>query len=211
MYAISSGISRVLIATSTAPARGTPKCASSSSWTLGARNATRSPCSMPLAWSARASRRTRSRTSAQVKRRSPSTTAVLLGKTSEVRSRNASGVSGECETPFTSQATPSGRGVDNRYPLLSAFGLPRCGPIASRERAAFIRKSFLSADGVPSRGDHVEIVIPCGSSEREPIYEEQLQDNRCKQGTSCGRGRDGRDGGCRWRDLRQLGRRLECR
>src|SRR2546427_800953 len=37
MYAISSGSSRVLIATSTAPARGTPKGASSSSGTFAAR------------------------------------------------------------------------------------------------------------------------------------------------------------------------------
>src|SRR5205814_844496 len=32
--------------------------------------------------------------------------------------------------------------------------------MASRERVAFIRKSFLSADGVPPGRDHVETVIP---------------------------------------------------
>ena len=105
MYAISSGISRVLIATSTAPARGTPKCASRSSWTLGARNATRSPCAIPLSWSATASRLARSRVSAHVRRRSPSTTAVRSGNASAARSRNATGVSGECETSTSASYT----------------------------------------------------------------------------------------------------------
>ena len=95
MYAISSAASRVLIATSTAPAAGTPVCASSSSVVFSARNATRSSFSIPASWSATASRRERSRNSAQVSRRSPSTTAIASGNTAAERSRNASGVSGE--------------------------------------------------------------------------------------------------------------------
>src|SRR5438132_888883 len=95
MYSTSSASSRVLTATRTAPAAGTPKCASSSSGVFRARNATRSPASIPSCWSATASRRARSRSSAHVMRRSSSTTPIASRKTAAVRSRKASGVSGD--------------------------------------------------------------------------------------------------------------------
>jgi len=59
---------------------------------VGARNATRSPFSMPCCWSATASRRTRSWSCSQVRRRSPSTTATRARKAYALLSRNESGV-----------------------------------------------------------------------------------------------------------------------
>ena len=66
MKAIVSASSRMFSAFSTAPAIGTPKCASKTSGTLGAISATVSPRPMPRAASAEARRRQRSRLCRQV-------------------------------------------------------------------------------------------------------------------------------------------------
>ena len=71
MKAIVSASSRMLSAFSTAPAIGTPKCASKPSGTFGAITATVSPRPMPRAARAEASRRQRSRLCRQVYRRAP--------------------------------------------------------------------------------------------------------------------------------------------
>ena len=75
MYATSSAFKRVLIATSTPPASGTPKCASSSGSEFSARKAMRSPLCSPSRRKAEARRRARDRIVRHVRRRSPSTTA----------------------------------------------------------------------------------------------------------------------------------------
>ena len=71
MKAIVSASSRMLRALSTAPAMGTPKCASSSSGILGAITQTVSPTPMPRSFKAAASRMHRSKVSRQLRRMAP--------------------------------------------------------------------------------------------------------------------------------------------
>ena len=71
MKAIVSGSSRMFSAFSTAPAIGTPKCASNASGRLGDITATVSPRPTPRAASAPARRRQRSKAWRQVYRRAP--------------------------------------------------------------------------------------------------------------------------------------------
>jgi hypothetical protein len=71
MKAIVSGSRRMLSAFNTAPAIGTPKCASNASGRLGDMSATVSPRPTPRAASAPARRRQRSKASPQLYRRAP--------------------------------------------------------------------------------------------------------------------------------------------
>ncbi len=66
MKAIAAASRRMLSAFRTAPAMGTPKCASTKAGTLGAMIATVSPRPIPRCASAEASRRARVHVSAQV-------------------------------------------------------------------------------------------------------------------------------------------------
>ena len=79
MKATVAGSSRVLIALSTAPAIGMPKCASTMGGVLGSITATVSPLPMPWRASALASWRQREYSWLQVRRRPPWTTARRCG------------------------------------------------------------------------------------------------------------------------------------
>ena len=94
MKAMVAGSSRVLSAFRTAPAMGTPKCASINSGVLAAITATVSPSPMPRRDNAEANRRQRSWVCRQVRRTSPWITAIRSGNTEAVRGRKDSGDNG---------------------------------------------------------------------------------------------------------------------